>query len=165
MPSRPEDTASTSDSTQRLEARSGVAPRTEEPCGPPNESRLSRAAWRIESSFLDHTPRRLQALVRHRATAGLEVDRNASGILRPQEGTDRGIGKGAARWMHRYRGGFWVLEHDVRQHRDARRVRSASVDLLPHCRRYSNLRTCHAPCTRIADSESHDADIRGREAP
>src|SRR5690348_18413048 len=31
---------------------------------PPNESRVSRAAWRIKSSFLDHTPRRLQALVR-----------------------------------------------------------------------------------------------------
>src|SRR6185437_16669945 len=33
---------------------------------PPNESRLSRAAWRIKSSFFDHTPRRLQALVRQR---------------------------------------------------------------------------------------------------
>src|SRR5690349_17977844 len=33
---------------------------------PPNESRVSRAAWRMKSSFLDHTPRRLQALVRQR---------------------------------------------------------------------------------------------------
>ena len=52
----------------------------------PNESRVSRAAKKMKSSFLDHTPRPLQALVRL-LHAVLDPRETASSMCRDRSGS------------------------------------------------------------------------------